>query len=192
MSGKSTVKGGKPRRDGSSAKPQLIDPKTGRKYKDTLDNRRKLGMLADDVPKDQPGQTERLASSGPAQSGLLGTETEQAARARLAGAGGRSDVIPPTADNVPELEPIDFAQLVEVANILLAAKWPHAKMTDAEQRAIGKGLDAVISKYWPGMKTAGPEFALALAVMSYVTRVFLGPMLSDTCLSSNNAAQQPS
>lgn len=183
MSSKSTPKGGKPRRDGSTAKPQLVDPKTGRKYKDTLDNRRKLGLLPTDAEKvtGKPGQTAPVGPTEPV-AGPTGLESEQSVRDRLAGSGGHADVVPGAVPAAPELEPIDYAELVGVVNILLSAKWPNAKMTDAEQRAIGKALDAVIAKYWPSLKTAGPEFALTVAVMSYVTRAFLGPMLSGAGL----------
>jgi len=169
---KSTNKGGRPRKDGAPARPRVKDPKTGKWV------RYEVARFKGIVPAtESPAKTEMV--SDPADllrdnktDVGLGQGHDAAARAIQDGSA------PSSGAPVADLPRINYEQVVQISNMIIARKNPAWAMLPDEEKQIGAALDAVIEKYWPELKNAGVEFALALAVIAYVARVLMTPNMS--------------
>lgn len=179
-------KGGRPSRSGAPAKPQLRDPRTGRKYKDTPTNRMKLGLpmvggisggpsmpQSAQRPSVAPQSVEKPIVAPESQGG--GHSAGAAAVSASLGTESKPDSAP-TASEASGLPQVSYVQLIKIANMILKSKVPEAAMIPDEELQIGTALDAVIAKHFPAMKDFGVEFALGLAITAYVTRAIL-PLL---------------
>lgn len=183
MNSRSTPKGGRPPKHGGTAKPQLNIK--GRRYADTPANRKRFGLPLSgsdrQVPGSKPPETPP-AETKPAGPGDPFAANEAEVR-RMLGAGGPVPGAASPGQPAQPVQPaeiqISYAEVVKVVNTFLTAYVAQYAMTAQEETAIGTALDAVIVKHFPALRNAGPEFALALALLGYVVRVFIVPMLKD-------------
>jgi hypothetical protein len=121
-------------------------------------------------------------------------------RDMLSGGGSAPGGAPTGPGSAPGAGPgseyeVSYAELLKVVNAVLILKAPKFQMEPQEVTAIGIGVDAVIAKHFPNLKNAGPEFALAAALLAYAVRVFLpvimGPARSERPAVVPDATPKP-
>jgi hypothetical protein len=186
---RSTRKGGRPPLDPSKKAVPMLKLSNGKKVQDTPANRKKYGFgpaagpvstgqtpAAPARPETAPAAPQK--TEGPAGADVSGFQSnEDAARAVISAAlGAEPESSGGSAGPGPAVA-VSYDQVVKIVNMILTVQAPKYAMTAEEEIQIGAGLDAVIAKRWPGLKEAGPEFALTIALLGYVTRVFIMPML---------------
>jgi len=176
--GRSTKKGGRPPVRGGVAKPMLVIK--GRKYRDTAANRLRFGLpVAGDAKPPVPApEAKPPVVAKPTAEIPPGASDEAQVRASL---GMPEPSAPEAGAPAPVIaEPqVDYRQVVEIVDLFVGTKWPKAKMLDHERQAIGQAFDACIAKWFPALKTAGPEVALLVAVTAYGGRVWLASQAAE-------------
>lgn len=174
-------KGGRPRKDGVTAKPRLRDPKTGRMLKDTPDNRKRVGFVdGSQVDSSRPAESKNggggVTTPPTKTTAPLERGHEQGAAA-VADSLGAGPEVKKAPDGKPTAE-VDYKAAVTIFDMIVSSQVPSAKMEPTELNTIGLSLDQVIAKRWPSLKQQGPEFALALALSGWLARILLVPMIT--------------